>query len=188
MNTPSTDRISAVCRGQAEANYFFVRMMDAMPQTAGIVTEGLASADRLADLVRRKQACLAELLGVCRRQFELVESGDVEGLLELLAWKQRYLQEIQRLESEFAPYRHETPESRSWRSEDLRRETAHKLQDCRRLLAEILEIERHCEQKMTARREEISRRLHTLQDAAEARRAYAREEHAGGDADVLWEG
>ncbi|NMC20441.1 MAG: hypothetical protein GYA33_08485, partial [Thermogutta sp.] len=146
-----------------------------MPQNLGTLTEGLTSAtegltsaDRLAELIRSKQACLAELLGVCRRQVELVEGGDVEGLLELLAWKQRYVQEIQRLESALAPYRRESPESRSWRSEDLRRETAGRLQDCRRLLAEILEIERHCEQKMTAGREEISRRLHAIQDAAEA--------------------
>jgi len=159
-----------------------------MPEKPGVVTEGLNSADRLAELVRSKQSCLAELLGVCRRQVELVAGGDIEGLLELLAWKQRYLQEIQRLEAELAPYRQESPEGRSWRCEDLRRETAGRLQDCRRLLAEILEIERHCEQQMIARREEVGRRLKDVQDAAEARRAYARQERAGNEADVLWEG
>lgn len=169
-------------------NHLFVRMMDAMPQTPGIVTEGWNSADRLAELVRGKHSCLAELLGVCRRQVELVDAGDIEGLLELLAWKQRYLQEIQRLEAELAPYRQESPEARLWRCEDLRRETAGRLQDCRRLLAEILEIERDCEQRMIARREEVGRRLQEVQDAAEARKAYARQESAGQDADVLWEG
>lgn len=159
-----------------------------MPHNPGIVTESRTSADRLAELVRRKQACLAELLGICRRQWELVEGGDVEGLLELLAWKQRYLQEIQRLETELAPYRQEVPEIRSWPTEEARRETAGRLQDCRRLLAEILEIERYCEQKMTARREEIRRRLEGLQAAGEAREAYARQERPGDEADVLWEG
>ncbi len=166
----------------------FARIMYAMPQKPESVTVAATTADRLADLVRRKQSLLAELLGVCRRQAELVDAGDVEGLLELLAWKQRHLQEVQRLESELEPYRTEDPASRVWRSEELRQETAGRLQNCRCLLADILEIEHYCERRMTARREEISRRLRAVQDAAIARQAYARQGVSDAGPDLAWEG
>ncbi len=47
---------------------------------------------------------------------ELIDQGNVSGLLDLLAIKQKPLHDIQRIEKALDPFRAQDPESRQWSS------------------------------------------------------------------------
>lgn len=128
---------------------------------------------RLADLVARKHACLMQLRELGRRQSDLIESGDMTQLLGLLAVKQRSIGALHELERQLDPYRAEEPSQRVWRLEAERVRCASLADQAARLLAEVLDLERRCEESLRRRRDEAAERLSVVQAAGAARGAYA---------------
>ena len=61
--------------------------------------------DILVQLIHAKHACLLQLRNLGRRQLELIEAGNLSGLLDLLSAKQRPLLELQRTERAINPFR-----------------------------------------------------------------------------------
>lgn len=128
--------------------------------------------DNLAELIAGKRACLTELRDLGRRQLELVESGDMTGLLSLLAVKQKSLARLQRLEKALDPFREQDPESRAWRTPEDRQRCAANVQECEALLGEIVTQEKHAEGVLVRRRDEAAERLQETHFAGQARGAY----------------
>jgi hypothetical protein len=128
--------------------------------------------DILGQLVRAKRTCLAQLRGMGQRQFDLIESGNMTALLDLLSAKQRPLMELRRIELALDPYRGQDPEKRRWRSAADRAACAREVQDCEELLREIVERERQCEATLVERRDEAAVRLQGFHAASQARGAY----------------
>lgn len=131
------------------------------------------STDLLGDLIRRKHTCLLHLRDLGLRQLGLVRQGSMDELLDVLAAKQHLLVELQRIERGLDPFRHEDPETRSWRSPEDRQRCAEELARCDSLLAEIMAQEKQSEQELIRRRDEAARRLQGVHTAAQAREAYA---------------
>ena len=102
----------------------------------------------LMQLVRARYTCLMQLRDLGRRQGELIDRGDVTGLLDLLSVKQKPLSDIQRIEKALDPYRRQDPERRQWRSADDRAACAELVRQCEMLLAEIVAREKECEELM----------------------------------------
>ncbi len=94
--------------------------------------------DILMQLVRARYTCLVQLRDLGRRQLELIDQGNVSGLLDVLAVKQKPLHDIQRIEKALDPYRGQDPERRQWRSADDRAACARLVEQCDALLAEIV--------------------------------------------------
>jgi len=129
--------------------------------------------DVVAELIRRKRDLLTRLREMGRRQMELVSDGAMTQLLDVLAAKQRVLDELQRVERDLDPFRGEDPDRRTWRSEALRLECAALLDECEQLLRETVEQERQSEAALTVRRDEAAVRLEGAHLAGRARGAYA---------------
>lgn len=128
--------------------------------------------DRLYDLIRAKRSCLRQLHEISRRQQDLIGTGDMPRLLDLLAVKQRMIDQLQRVERALDPFRAEPPEARRWRSEELRRQCAEEVRQCDQLLAELLAAEKRCEAELTRRRDEAAQRLQGVHRADHARQSY----------------
>lgn len=126
----------------------------------------------LAALVHRKRECLAQLAGLVRRQQTLIESEQMALLLDVLAVKQRMLRDLEQIERELAPFRNQQPGDRPWPTPEDRRRCAAELDDCQRLLKEIVAQERQSETELSRRRDETSERLQGTHRARDARAAY----------------
>jgi hypothetical protein len=127
----------------------------------------------LAQLVRAKRSCLVQLRNMGPKQMELVEQGNMTALLDLLSAKQRPLTELRRIELALDPFRVQDPEQRCWRSPEDRAACARQVEECQRLLREIMTREKQCEAVMVRRRDEAAVQLQGFQAAGQARGAYA---------------
>jgi hypothetical protein len=126
----------------------------------------------LAQLVHRKRECLTQLAGLVRRQQALIEAEEMARLLDVLAVKQRMLHELEKIERALDPCRNEQPAQRHWASPEERQRCAADLDDCRRLLAEIVAQERLCEADLSRRRDLAAEQLQGSHRARDARSAY----------------
>lgn len=128
---------------------------------------------RLSDLVGAKHGCLLQLRELGRRQQELIESGDMTPLLTVLAEKQRSIGTLHELERQLDPFRAQDPTRRIWSGEAERLRCASLADQSARLMAEILEVEKRCEESLRRRRDETAEQLAVVQAAGTARGAYA---------------
>jgi hypothetical protein len=142
-----------------------------------------ASTDRLAALIDRKYACLAQLRELGERQMTLADGGDMGELLKVLSAKQHLIHLLQGLEAEMEPYRHDDPDQRRWRSPADRARCAEVADRCQQVLDEVLAQEKQSEARLAARRDEVARQLKGAGNAQQARHAYARQ--AGPKAGML---
>jgi flagellar biosynthesis/type III secretory pathway chaperone len=127
---------------------------------------------QLADLIRRKHAVLVQLCEVGRRQKDVVERGETTALLELLAAKQTMITLLQQVERDLAPFQSEHPDARVWESPEARTHCAAQAVECNQLLAAVVELERHCAEQMTVRRNDVAAQLKHVVTAGQARSAY----------------
>ena len=126
----------------------------------------------LMQLVRARYTCLIQLRDLGRRQMELIDQGNVTGLLDLLAIKQKPLSDIQRVEKALDPYRTQDPEKRQWPSADQRAACARLVEECNKMLKEIVAQEKRCEETMACKRDATALELQRLRAAGQAHGAY----------------
>ncbi|MEN0109157.1 MAG: flagellar export chaperone FlgN [Planctomycetota bacterium] len=128
--------------------------------------------DALAELVRQKRRLLEQMLRVGERQGELIESGDVTALVQLLASKQQLVTGLQVVERALDAHRHEDPALRPWPSEAARSECAADAEACNALLATVIATDQRHECAMHERRDAIAQQLRVAQTAHAASTAY----------------
>jgi hypothetical protein len=128
--------------------------------------------DILMQLVRARYTCLVQLRDLGRRQMELIDQGNVTGLLDLLTFKQKPLSDIQRVEKALDPYRTQDPEKRQWPSADERAACARLVEECDKMLKEIVVQEKCCEELMVRKRDATALDLQRLRAAGQAHGAY----------------
>lgn len=128
---------------------------------------------RLLDLVGRKFDCLRQLRDLGLRQQSLIDAGEITELLRLLADKQRLIDELHRLERELDPFRGQDPDRRAWASDAERLRCASLAEQSTRLLSEVLDCEKRCEEMLQRRRDDTAERLAAVQTAGMARGAYS---------------
>jgi hypothetical protein len=134
--------------------------------------------DTLAELIRSKHDCLVRLRDLGRKQLELIERGEMTALLDLLAAKQRPLDELRRIERALDPFRHQRAAERRWHSPEQRRRCSAELEECETLLGEIVRQEKRGEEALIRRRDEAARQLEGAHFAGRARQAYNAPPHA----------
>ena len=126
----------------------------------------------LAELVQRRLTCLEQLRDMGYRQLELIEGTRMTALLDLLAIKQRALLELGNLERKLDPFRGQKPEHRHWPTEEARLACGAKIEQCDRLLREIVAQEKQCETLMRLRRDQAASDLQGVHHAGMTRGAY----------------
>jgi hypothetical protein len=138
------------------------------------------TTELLAELIGRKLDCLHTLSDLGGKQLEVVRADRIVALLDVLAVKQRVILELQRIERELAPFRDQDPDRRQWSTPERRRQCALQVDECERLLREIVAQERQSEQELTRRRDDLSVQLQGMHRASQAHGAYTAQSHARG--------
>jgi flagellar biosynthesis/type III secretory pathway chaperone len=133
----------------------------------------MLSTKTLAELIRRKHDVLVQLCEVGRRQERIVDEGETTTLLQLLSAKQTMIASLQQVEREMAPYQIEDPDARVWTTAEERARCAQQAAECNQLLEQIVAMEKHSADRMTARRNEVAAQLQHVYAAGQARDAYA---------------
>ena len=128
--------------------------------------------DRLVELVEQKLELLEQLRTLARRQGEYVQQGEMDRLLNLLAAKQKIVRQVQMTDRDLEPYRHDDPESRRWRSQELRDRCRQMADRCASLLSEVVLYEKQCTSQLEQQKQHTARRLETIDHANAARQAY----------------
>jgi hypothetical protein len=131
-----------------------------------------SSTENLAKLIRQKRQLLEQLLAVGRKQGELIYQGDIQSLLKLLASKQQLIAAMHSIENALRPFQAENPDTRVWRSAELRSVCASDAEACSQLLTEVMAIEKAHEEQMIHRRDAVSQQLRQAQSAHNAAAAY----------------
>ncbi|HID77729.1 MAG TPA: hypothetical protein EYP56_17255 [Planctomycetaceae bacterium] len=128
--------------------------------------------DLLAELISERFDCLRRLRQLVEQQVSLVEGGDLTRLLDVLGAKQRLLWELERIERALDPFRGQNPESRRWRSGQLRQQCAEQSARCTQLLEEIMAEEKRSQSRLVERRERVAAELRSVEQAGRACSAY----------------
>lgn len=130
------------------------------------------NGDKLAELIAHRHACLSQLHKLGLKQCELVAASEVGGLLRLLSVKNQLIAALQTIEHQLTPFHAQEPDQRIWSSTAARERCAQQVAECQTLLAEIMQMERENEQRMTERRDQVASQLQAVQSSGVARRAY----------------
>lgn len=127
---------------------------------------------RLVECITAKHECLTQLHGLGLRQRQLIETGEMTRLLEVLAEKQRVIVRLQEVEHGLDPFRHDDPTGRRWSGEAERLHCAALVHRCEKLLEEVLNCEKTCEEALRNRRDDAARQLASVQTAGAVHGAY----------------
>ena len=146
------------------------------------------STKQLAEKIDQKHDLLVQLHQLGRQQGHLIRAEDINNLLVLLSAKQTLLNQLQTVEQQLEPYRHQDPETRQWATPAERQRCADIAQQCEALLSEIVRIERQSEEEMERRRDVAASRLEEAGSAAEARKAYMQPSQSGTERLDLYSG
>lgn len=130
------------------------------------------ATDNLAELICKKHQLLVQLREVGRKQEALVEGRHSQQLLQVLAAKQHLINGLQLVERHLRPFHAEDPEVRVWRSLEDRQRCAMLSEECRSLLAEVVEMERDQERRIREHRNSLAGQLHKAGKAQQAVEAY----------------
>lgn len=131
-----------------------------------------SQTDQLAELIAAKHECLRQLVELGRAQLELIESNDLSRLLRVLAAKQTLIGQLQTVSTSLEPFRQQDPESRVWRSTELRERSAQQLRECDEMFAHVSQQEQTSEQRLRTQRDDVGDRLRMANTAGRARDAY----------------
>lgn len=126
----------------------------------------------LARLIDKKYEVLSLLRQLARAQVEIVRDGDMTRLMKLLATKQSLLNQLQHLEQQLDPFRHQDPDRRQWQSQEHRQKTRDMATRCESLLNEIMLVEKQCEGELVVRRDTAATRLQGIHSITQATNAY----------------
>lgn len=135
-------------------------------------TEPIPPTAALARLVGQKRRLLEQLVALGRRQGELIETGEIGSLMQLLSGKQQLIAGLRVVEKGLDAFRAEDPNSRHWPTPADRTACQADAELCNRLLAEVLSTERQHEALMTERRDAIGKQLSQTRSAHAASAAY----------------
>ncbi|REJ67445.1 MAG: hypothetical protein DWQ31_10930 [Planctomycetota bacterium] len=134
------------------------------------------TTNQLADLIDQKHACLMQLREVGIRQLEIARGGELEVLMQLLAGKQRLIDQLTRIEQQLKPYRGQDPEQREWSSAAARERCAAVATECEGLLRAIVQQEQQSTSELTRRRDDAEHRLQGAHIASTVHQAYVRDD------------
>ena len=133
----------------------------------------LTDTQELARLIDAKHACLSQLRDVVRQQEQFVQDGNLTELMQLLGGKQSLLGTLADVERLLDRFRPQAADQRQWSSSEARQRCARQADECNRLLRELLEAERQCEDHLKLRRDHAADRLNAAHWSHQARGAYA---------------
>ncbi len=132
-----------------------------------------------SELIRLREGILMRLVPISERQREIVESGDVSLLMELLGRKFKVFEEFERTEQQLAPFKDIPPEERIWDSEEERLRTAKSIEHSKELIAEILRNDERSTGLMAQQKDELAEQIRRMDQGNRMQVGYAKQSPSG---------
>ncbi len=132
----------------------------------------LLTTDRLHQICARRLAVLRQLREQTIRQIELVDTGEGEQILTLLAQKQHLLDEIHDLQQQLLPFQSQDPDARQWASAELRNSCRQMVDEGQQILKELVAIESRSIDTLSRQRDSVASELQLHHSASTVRSAY----------------
>lgn len=126
----------------------------------------------LLELFGQEQACYTALTDLSRRQKDVIESGEIDILLEILAQKQDVLERVGAIERQLSPYKGQWPLLRTQFDENDRQVLDMALATVEELLAALIAMERESEQLLGQKRDQSRRDFQKTERGAAAHQVY----------------
>lgn len=130
------------------------------------------SEDNLATLWALKYRILREIGELVERQIGCVKDDNIDGLLDILAHKQKFILRLRDVDREIRSLQREVVADHKGCPQAAEHTYSTTIEQCRILLESIIDAERKCEAELRLRRDAVLRDLAQLRDVAEARSAY----------------
>ena len=135
---------------------------------------------RFADLLGQEERIYTEVLELSRHQSEVVESGDSEGLLKVLAAKGELVAQLESLGGELGPLKEGWKECRESLAEAERVEIEKRLESISALLEQIIAEDSAVEEMVGRKRDEGLDRIKKVQMGRKMNKAYGDGPKGGG--------
>lgn len=126
----------------------------------------------LVRLIQLKRELLGRIYELVQRQHRCVEKQEISRIMPVLSAKQQLIDHLQQVERELDPYRNDDPEARLWERPQDRQACADQAAENKKILAQILALEKNCEEELVAQRASTVEQLHANRTAREALQAY----------------
>ncbi|WP_419192506.1 flagellar export chaperone FlgN [Kolteria novifilia] len=120
----------------------------------------------------QEQACYTSLLDLSRRQRSIIESGDVDALMNVLQEKQRVLNRVTSIEKKLRPYKENWPRLKQGFDENDRQVVSEALRTVEELLAELIASEKESEDLLRGQRDEVRQELVSSVHGGKVHQAY----------------
>ena len=131
---------------------------------------------RMTEIMTERASVLEQLLVVSQSQLKLVRGSDISSLLQLLARKQRFLDDLESCERALDPFRGIEPEKRKWDSGQDRDDCSNAMKKCEDLLKQILELDNTSESELGVIKDQTQARIKSLESCGRAANAYAKQD------------
>ncbi|MCS7236802.1 MAG: hypothetical protein NZ899_00860 [Thermoguttaceae bacterium] len=123
-------------------------------------------------LFTRRIDLLKQLHLLVDEQEKVIQAGEIDRLLEILAVKQMILTELDSTEETLGTWRSARPPGSSWPPQDWPGKLRQLWDYGQRLISELLRREKSCEEEMKLRRGQIAAQLEAHLASAKAQEAY----------------
>ena len=127
------------------------------------------------ELIQSQTELLRRLLQVSQQQLEVVERGDPVVLVQYLEHRGRLWGEFELLQQQLEPHKGIPPEQRVWNNAQEREITESAVQQCTKLLQEILAYDQVSLSKGEELKEKVAKDLRRVQLSKNAAPAYIRQ-------------
>lgn len=134
--------------------------------------DSLDYTDKLHALVAAKVDVLQQLCELARQQSTITHVGDATLLLSFLSRKQPLMDQLAEVQADLAVYAADDPQTRVWRSTQLRQSCRAASDRCQQLLAEVVFLEKQSLDEMSSRRDALAAQLQDGRDGSFAASAY----------------
>lgn len=138
--------------------------------------------ERIRATVEQRYSILKVLFDLSRRQMACVEADDIEGLLEILACKQRVLAQFQVVHEQWKSL----AAGLQMQQQNLPESIMDRLGECQRMFEELMAYEQKSAEIVAERRNQIGQELQQLGAFSQAHAAYSASGGAGtGQLDIV---
>jgi hypothetical protein len=125
-----------------------------------------------SELISRKEELLRRLLPISVQQLEIVRQSNLTVLLQLLAVKQRLMNEFEEIEKQLKPFQEIPLKERKWNNETERLEFGKKIEYCAAMLEEIIRNDSTSMEELEVQKTDTESQLKRVRQGSRAFEAY----------------
>ena len=139
----------------------------------GSPTMQALSTHLLQSAIERKLHLLRTIKHMTLRQMSLIQEQDVDALLVLLNQKNEAMRSLAEVQAKLLPFQNDGADSRTWDNPNDKATAKSNLQECNRLIAELMEMENHSINNLSRDQRIVATQLKQVHSSLSVDRAYS---------------